>query len=83
MLPVREVVRNVQDVGLKCCESRLSATGQAGRQQLDLDYSGEPSPEVFVQLLERLQGLAGVHRLTTAVAATSANRPASSALGQE
>jgi len=80
LLPVREVVTSVQDVGLRILRVRLRPTGQGDRQQLDVDYSGEPAPEVFVQLLERLQELPGVHRLTTAVAATTVNGASSSAV---
>ena len=80
LLPVREVVTSVQDVGLRVVRVRLRPTGQANRQQLDVDYSGEPAPEAFVQLLERLQELPGVHRLTTAVAATSVNGASNSAV---
>jgi putative Mg2+ transporter-C (MgtC) family protein len=80
LLPVREVVTSVQDVGLRILRVRLRPTGQADRQQLDVDYSGEPAPEVLVQLLERLQELPGVHRLTTAVAATAVNGKSTSAV---
>ena len=77
---MREVVTSVQDVGLRVVRVRLRPTGKANRQQLDVDYSGGPAPEAFVQLLERLQELPGVHRLTTAVAATSANGTSTSAV---
>jgi putative Mg2+ transporter-C (MgtC) family protein len=72
LLPVRDVVMSVQDVGLRVLRVRLRPTGQGHRQQLDVDYTGEPAPEAFVQLLERLKELPGVHRLTSAVAATTA-----------
>jgi hypothetical protein len=36
-----------------------------------VDYSGEPAPQAFVELLERLRELPGVHRLTSAAAVTS------------
>jgi putative Mg2+ transporter-C (MgtC) family protein len=71
LLPVRDVVMNVQNVGLRVLRVRLRPTGQADRQQLDVDYSGEPAPQAFVELLERLRELPGVHRLTSAAAVTS------------
>ncbi len=72
LLPVRDVVMSVQNVGLRVLRVRLRPTGQADRQQLDVDYTGEPAPEAFIQLLERLRELPGVHRLTSAVAVTTA-----------
>jgi putative Mg2+ transporter-C (MgtC) family protein len=71
LLPVRDVVMHVQNVGLRVLRVRLRPTGQADRQQLDVDYSGEPAPQAFVELLERLRELPGVHRLTSAAAVTS------------
>jgi putative Mg2+ transporter-C (MgtC) family protein len=71
LLPGRDVVMSLQDVGLHVLRVRLRPTGQANRQQLDVDYSGETGPQAFVELLERLRALPGVHRLTSAVAVTS------------
>jgi hypothetical protein len=69
VLPVRDVVTAVQELGLQVRRVRLRPISQSNRQQVDLDYGGEAAPEAFVELLERLQALPGVHRLTTAVAA--------------
>jgi putative Mg2+ transporter-C (MgtC) family protein len=67
LLPVRDVVASILEVGLHVQRVRLRPSGHADRQQLDLDYSGEAAPEIFAQLLEKLQEIPGVHRLTTAV----------------
>jgi putative Mg2+ transporter-C (MgtC) family protein len=72
VLPVRDVVKTVQDIGLHVQRVRLRPSGQPNRQQLDLDYTGEAAPEALVELFERLRDVTGVHRLTSAVAATTA-----------
>jgi putative Mg2+ transporter-C (MgtC) family protein len=69
LLPVREVVVSLQDAGLQVQRVRFRPGSTPSRQELDLTYAGETDPEAFVELLENLQKLTGVHRVTSAVAA--------------
>jgi putative Mg2+ transporter-C (MgtC) family protein len=71
LLPVREVVATLQDAGLQVQRLRFRPGAAASRQELDLTYSGETNPEAFVELLEKLHQLTGVHRVTSAVATTN------------
>jgi putative Mg2+ transporter-C (MgtC) family protein len=71
LLPVREVVVILQDAGLEVQRVRFRPGGSPNRQELDLTYTGETAPETFVALLENLQKLTGVHRVTSAVAMTN------------
>jgi putative Mg2+ transporter-C (MgtC) family protein len=73
-LPVRDVVATVQEVGLQIQRVRLRPSGQPNRQLLELVYTGETPPEAFVDLVEQLLGLPGVHRLTTAGAARASSQ---------
>ena len=69
LLPVREVVVSLQGAGLQVQRVRFRPGSTPGRQELDLTYAGETDPEAFVELLENLQKLTGVHRVTSAAAA--------------
>ena len=71
VLPVRDIVSSVQDVGLQVRTIRLRPTSQPDFQQLELVYSGEPPPETLIQLVEHLRELPGVHRLTCVAATTN------------
>lgn len=71
LLPVREVVVTLQDAGLEVQRVRFRPGGSPDRQELDLTYTGDTAPEEFVRMLENLQELTGVHRVTGAVATTN------------
>src|SRR6266536_2754452 len=71
LLPVREVVVALRDAGLQVQRLRFRPGAAAGRQELDLTYAGDTDPEAFVELLENLHNLTGVHRVTSAVATTN------------
>jgi putative Mg2+ transporter-C (MgtC) family protein len=71
LLPVREVVVSLRDAGLQVQRVRFRPGSTPNRQELDLTYAGETDPEAFVELLENLQKLTGVHRVTSAVAVTN------------
>ena len=75
VLPIREVVAALQDAGLEVQRLRMRPGPRREVQELDLTYSGETEPESFVQLFERLQALAGVRRVTSAVAITTDRTP--------
>lgn len=78
VLPVRDIVSSVQDVGLKVRTVRLRPGTQPDLQQLELVYNGEPPPETLIQLVDHLRELPGVHRLTSVAANTNGSgRPAS------
>ena len=66
---MREVVVSLQGAGLQVQRVRFRPGSTPSRQELDLTYAGETDPEAFVELLENLQKLTGVHRVTSAVAA--------------
>jgi putative Mg2+ transporter-C (MgtC) family protein len=72
LLPVRDVIVSVQHAGLAVQRVRFRPGGSANSQELDLTYTGTTEPEAFVELLESLQKLAGVHRVTSAAAVTNA-----------
>ena len=71
VLPVRDVVTTVQDVGLQVQRVRLRPSNRPNRQDLDLTYTGETAPEALVELFEHLQNLTGVIRVTSVVATTN------------
>jgi len=71
VLPVRDVVAAVQDVGLQVQRVRLRPSNRPNRQDLDLTYTGETAPEALVELFEHLQNLTGVTRVTSVVATTN------------
>ena len=68
LLPVRDIVAKVQEVGLQIRTVRLRPTNQPDLQQMELVYRGEPSPEALIQLVDHLRELPGVHRLTSVAA---------------
>ena len=68
-LPIHDVI--LQDAGLDVQRVRFRPGGSPNRQELDLTYTGDTAPEEFVELLENLQKLIGVHRVTNAVAVTN------------
>jgi len=70
LLPVRDIVSSVQQIGLQVRTVRLRPSNQPDFQQMELVYSGEPPPEALIQLVDHLRELPGVHRLTS-VTATS------------
>ena len=72
VLPVRDVVTTVQDVGLQVQRVRLRPSNRPNRQDLDLTYTGETAPEALVELFEHLRKLPGVTRLTSVAATTNA-----------
>ena len=69
VLPVRDVVVLLRNAGLDVQRVRFRP-GPPDRQELDLTYTGETAPEAFAELVENLQKLTGVHRVTSAVATT-------------
>jgi putative Mg2+ transporter-C (MgtC) family protein len=71
VLPIRDVVSTVQDVGLKVRTVRLRPGSQPDLQQMELVYNGEPPPETLIQLVDHLRELPGVHRLTSVAANTN------------
>lgn len=78
LLPVRDVISSVQQVGLQVRTVRLRPSNQPDLQQMELVYSGDPAPEALIELVDHLRELHGVHRLTS-VAATI-NGPTRSAV---
>jgi putative Mg2+ transporter-C (MgtC) family protein len=79
VLPVRAVVSSVQEVGLQVQSVQLRPSARANRQDLDLVYSGEAPADVFVELIEHLRTVPGVHRLTAVAANGSTSRRAAPA----
>ena len=71
VLPVRDVVASVQQLGLQVRTVRLRPGSQPDLQQMELVYSGEPPPEALIQLVDQLRELRGVHRLTSVAANTN------------
>ena len=71
VLPVRDVVTTVQNVGLQVERVRLRPTNNPGTHALDLTYRGDTPPGMFVELFESLGRLAGVTRVTSAAALTT------------
>jgi len=71
VLPVRDVVTSVQDVGLLVQRVRLRPSNRPNCQDLDLTYTGETPPEALVELFEHLRKLPGVTRVTSVVATTN------------
>ena len=71
LLPVRDVVSSVQEVGLQVRAVRLRPSTRPDLQQMELVYIGEPPPETLLQLFDDLRKLPGVHRLTTVAAHTN------------
>jgi putative Mg2+ transporter-C (MgtC) family protein len=71
VLPIREIVRSVQGVGLQVRTVRLRPSKQPNLQQMELVYSGDPPPEALIQLVDQLREMPGVHRLTSVAATTS------------
>ncbi len=78
LLPVRDVISSVQQVGLQVRTVRLRPSNQPDFQQMELVYSGDPAPEALVELVDHLRELHGVHRLTSVAATT--NGPTRSAV---
>jgi putative Mg2+ transporter-C (MgtC) family protein len=70
LLPVRDVVATLQNVGLEVRTMRLRPSSRPDFQQLDLVYTGDAAPEALIQLVDHLRELPGVHRLTSVAAAT-------------
>jgi putative Mg2+ transporter-C (MgtC) family protein len=75
LLPVRDIIVSVQHAGLAVQRVRFRPEGSANRQELDLTYTGTTEPKAFVELLENLQKLAGVHHVTSAAAVTNTAPP--------
>jgi putative Mg2+ transporter-C (MgtC) family protein len=71
VLPVRDILSSVQDVGLVVRTVRLRPSSQPDYQQMELVYAGEPPPETLIQLINHLRELHGVHRLTGLAATTN------------
>jgi putative Mg2+ transporter-C (MgtC) family protein len=71
LLPVRDVVSSIQQVGLQVRTVRLRPGNQPDLQQMELVYSGDPPPEALIQLVDHLRQLPGVHRLTSVAASSN------------
>ncbi len=71
LLPVRDIVSSVQQVGLQVRTVRLRPGNQPDLQQMELVYSGDPPPEALIQLVDHLREVPGVHRLTSVAATTN------------
>jgi putative Mg2+ transporter-C (MgtC) family protein len=70
VLPVREIVSSVQDIGLQVRTVRLRPSSRPDLQQMELVYTGKPRPETLIELVDHLRELRGVHRLTSVAAST-------------
>jgi putative Mg2+ transporter-C (MgtC) family protein len=78
VLPVRDIVSSVQEIGLQVRTVRLRPTSQPNFQQLELVYSGEAPPEAMLELVDHLREVPGVHRLTSIAVSTNGSlKPAS------
>jgi putative Mg2+ transporter-C (MgtC) family protein len=71
LLPVRDIISSVQQVGLQVRTVRLRPSNQPDSQQMELVYSGDPAPEALIELVDHLRELRGVHRLTSLAATTN------------
>jgi putative Mg2+ transporter-C (MgtC) family protein len=71
LLPVRDIVSSVQEVGLHVRTVRLRPGPQPELQHMELVYSGEPPPETLMQLIDRLRQVPGVLRLTSVTASVN------------
>jgi putative Mg2+ transporter-C (MgtC) family protein len=78
VLPVRDIVSSVQDVGLQVRAVRLRPGTEPDLQQMELVYTGEPLPETLIQLVDHLRYLPVVHRLTSVAANTNGSTRAAS-----
>jgi putative Mg2+ transporter-C (MgtC) family protein len=71
VLPVRDIVSSVQDLGLQVRTVRLRPGTQPDLQQMELVYIGDAPPEALLQLVDDLRKVPGVHRLTSVAAHTN------------
>lgn len=71
VLPVRDIVSRVQEIGLQVRTVRLRPGSQPNYQQLELVYAGDAPAEALVELVDHLREVPGVHRLTNVAVSTN------------